>query len=445
MGEWINPSVLKTEESQGSVSSNLTASAKFMKKSLIFSDDDFLKLIQIQNISYEEFCDKISVLDIMDRSGSFVVRNTLDDFIHRVSRKDDRKDRLQLYKQNLYKILVTDAKKTLLKWFNNYGKLPEDLSFYFSLPKSDILEDKVFSGRVNSKYGKICKNINFVNFYNTKKLWTTDSEYTFGLLKVMFEDFKIRNSLAGPAFFEHICNYDGDSTKFWYGFMLGANRASIFNPVTYNEILSSVFEGEVLFAPVMGWNAYQLGFYGSNFKKFISTDVISDVVDNGHLLHTEYRKFVETNPIVDSDKEVELYLCPSEKLEERHNFIGRYSNKIDAVFMSPPYFDLEIYPSAEQSLESYPDYKTWLVEYWEQTIILCTKVMKPGAKLGFVISNYVNKDKVKMAISEDMRDVVSKYLSFVDHYRVQWSAIKGKRQAKKTRNGNFEDLWIFKK
>jgi hypothetical protein len=50
-----------------------------------------------------------------------------------------------------------------------------------------------------------------------------------------------------------------------------------------------------------------------------------------------------------------------------------------------------------------------------------------------------------MAISEDMRDVVSKYLSFVDHYRVQWSAIKGKRQAKKTRNGNFEDLWIFKK
>ena len=29
MGEWFNPSVLKTEESQGSVSSNLTASAKY--------------------------------------------------------------------------------------------------------------------------------------------------------------------------------------------------------------------------------------------------------------------------------------------------------------------------------------------------------------------------------------------------------------------------------
>ena len=30
MGEWFNPSVLKTEDSQGSVSSNLTASANYM-------------------------------------------------------------------------------------------------------------------------------------------------------------------------------------------------------------------------------------------------------------------------------------------------------------------------------------------------------------------------------------------------------------------------------
>lgn len=381
----------------------------------------------------------------MDRSGAFVVRNTLDDFVNRVSKKDDRKSRLQLYKQNLYKILVTDAQQTLLKWFEKYGKLPEDLSYYLNIPKSDILEDKVFSGRVNSKYGKICKNINFVNFYNTKKLWTTDSEYTFGLIKVMFEDLKIRNSLVGPAFFDHICNYNGDSTQFWYGFMLGANRASIFNPVTYREILASLFEGETLFAPVMGWNAYQLGFYGSNFKKFISTDVIPDVIDNGNLLHDEYQKFVKTNPLVDSNKQIELYLCPSEKLNERHNFIEKYSNQVDAILMSPPYFDLEIYSSDDQSLDSFPDYQSWLVGYWEETIKTCKEVMRPGAKFGFVISNYVNKDRVKMTISEDMRDVVKKHLTFVDHYRVQWSAIKSKRQAKKTREGNFEDLWLFQK
>jgi hypothetical protein len=46
-------------------------------------------------------------------------------------------------------------------------------------------------------------------------------------------------------------------------------------------------------------------------------------------------------------------------------------------------------------------------------------------------------------ISEDMRDVVAKHLVLDKQYRVQWSAIAGTRQAKKTRGGNFEDLWVF--
>jgi hypothetical protein len=37
----------------------------------------------------------------------------------------------------------------------------------------------------------------------------------------------------------------------------------------------------------MGWNAYQIAFYNSNFKNFISTDVIPDVVRNGNLLQEE--------------------------------------------------------------------------------------------------------------------------------------------------------------
>jgi hypothetical protein len=46
-------------------------------------------------------------------------------------------------------------------------------------------------------------------------------------------------------------------------------------------------------------------------------------------------------------------------------------------------------------------------------------------------------------ISEDMRDVVLKHLTLDKQYKVQWSAISGSRQAKKTRGGNFEDLWVF--
>ena len=410
-------------------------------KNLFFTEQDFLQQFNLPSVTYQEFCDRICVLDVMDRSGAFVVRSDLDTFVNRVSKKDDRKQRLNLYKQNLYKILVTDAKQTLLSWYNRYGKLPQPVEFYLDLPDSNILNGDTFSGRTNSKYGKICKNINFVNFYNTKKLWTTDSEYTFGLMRVMFEDFKLRNSLVGPAFFDHICKYDGDSGQFWLDFMIGANRASIFNPCTYKEILKEVFTGETLFAPVMGWNSYQLAFYASGFKHFIATDVIPDVVDNGRLLQQEHDKKLFTK----GEKTVDLYLCPSEQLDNKYDFINKYRNSVDAVLFSPPYFDLELYPSDNQSTNSFPDYNSWLIMYWEETVKLCAKVMKPDAKFGFVISNYTNKDKVKMTISEDMRDIAARHLDFTNHYKVQWSAIAGTRQAKKTRGGNYEDLWIFTK
>jgi hypothetical protein len=414
-----------------------------MAKNLIFTEPEFLNQFTLPNPTFDEFCERICVLDVMDRSGAFVVRSDLDTFINRVSKKDDRLQRLSLYKQNLYKILVTDAQQTLTTWFKRYGELKEKLEFYFDIPHANIFDGTTFAGRTNGKYGKICKNINFVNFYNTKKLYTNDSEYTFGLMRVMFEDFKIRNSLAGPAFFDHICKYDGDSSQFWMDFMIGANRASIFNPATYKGILDELFSGDTLFAPVMGWNSYQLAFYNSKFTNFIATDVIPDVVDNGTLLHTEYQKYCDNSLFLIPEKNVELYLCPSEQLDQRHGFIEKYKNSVDAVLLSPPYFDLELYPSDDQSFSSFPDYDAWLKGYWEETVKLAKAVMKPGARFGFVISNYVNRQKVMTTISEDMSAVVAKHLTPKGRYRVQWSAISSSRQAKKTRDGNFEDLWLF--
>jgi len=414
---------------------------------LIFTKQDFYNQFTLPQVSFEEFCSRVSVLNISDKTGSFAIRSDLDSFLEKVCKKDTdtRKDRIDIYKRNLYKILVTDVKETLAEWFRRYGELKEPLHYYFNLPDSNILNDDVFSGRTKSKYGKICKNINFSNFYNTKKLYLNDSEYTFGLMKVMLEEFKLRNSLVGPAFFDHICKYDGNSGQFWLDFMIGSNRASIFNPVTYKGILKEVFTGETLFAPVMGWNAYQLGFYGSNFTNFISTDVIPEVVNNGKLLHQEYLQYQNDSLFDSPKKNVELYLCPSELLDKNYNFSEKHAECVDAVLLSPPYFDLEIYPSDDQSITNFPDYQSWLIGYWEETVKICVKVMKPGARLGFVISNYCNFDKKEVTISQDMRDVVANHLELFKHYRIQWSSISGTRQAKKTRNGNYEDLWVFEK
>ena len=413
---------------------------------MIYTEKEFLKLFNFnKTISFEDFSQQLSVLNGSDTSGNFVVRSDLDTFVDRVAKKDNRKSRLDLYKRKLYKMLVTEPEVALAEWFNRTAAITENLDYYFQIPNAKILEGNTFAGRTNSKYGRICKNINFEKFFNTKKLYSNDFEYTLGLMKAMFEDFKLRNSLVGPAFFDHICKIDGDYGQFWTDFMMGCNRASVFNPATYKGILEELLPGETLFAPVMGWNAYQLAFYSSKYKHFVATDVIPEVVDNGKKLHAEWTAYKDRSLFEIPGKTVKLYCCPSELLGKDTDFVAMYQNQVDAVLFSPPYYDLEIYDSEDQSFTNYPDYQDWLLNYWEATVIIAKQVLKPGGRFAFVISNYRNKAKEEVTISQDMRDVVETYFGTPTHYKVQWSAIASGRQAKKTRGGNFEDLWLFEK
>ena len=267
---------------------------------------EFLKLFNLQkNVSFNDFSKKLSVLNGSDTSGNFVVRSDLDTFVARVATKDNRTARLNDYKLKLYKMIVQEPEVALEAWYNRTVAITESMDFYFQIPEATILEGNTFAGRTHAKYGRLCKNINFENFYNTKKLYSNDFEYVVGLMKAMFEDFKLRNSLVGPAFFDHICKIDDDYGQFWTDFMMGCNRASIFNPVTYRGIMEELFEGDTIFAPVMGWNAYQLGFYNSNWKKFIATDVIPEVVDNGNKLHAEWQAYRDRSLFEIEDKEVD--------------------------------------------------------------------------------------------------------------------------------------------
>jgi hypothetical protein len=411
-----------------------------------YTQTDFIKLFKLQkDISFEDFSKKLAVLNGSDTSGNFVVRSDLDTFVTRVAKKDDRNARLDLYKRKLYKMIVLEPEVALGAWFKRTAEVTESLDFYFQIPAATILEGDTFAGRTLAKYGRLNKNINFDNFFNTKKLYVNDFEYTFGMLKAMFEDCKLRNSLVGPAFFDHICKIDDDYGQFWTDFMMGCNRASIFNPVTYRGIMEELFTGDTIFAPCMGWNSYQMGFYSSNWKKFISTDVIPGVVDNGNKLHKEWQLYRDKSLFEIDDKEIDLYLCPSEELEKRHGFVTKYKDQVDAVLFSPPYYDLEIYPGEEQSFSNYPDYKDWLTSYWEETVKIAKEVLKKGGKFAFVISNYRNKAKEEVTISEDMRDIVKLHLGEPTHYKIRWSTIAGGRQAKKMKDGNFEDLWVFEK
>lgn len=409
---------------------------------------DLLNSIQLQSVDYKTFRKQISILDISDTSGTFSTKSNIDDFIARVSRTDNRAELLEQYCEKMYQILVTDAEASLTEFYTRYAELKQPIDYYFDLPAGNCLTGDTFMGMTNSKYGRVCKNINFDDFYNTKKLYSNDSQYVFGLIKVMYEQFHIRNSLVGPAFFDHIINTEADYGQFWLDFWIGANKASIFNPYTFKSILDTEFTGDVLFSPCMGWNAYQLGFYNSEFNHHIATDVIPGVVDNAEQLHKLYSKYHKNNTYntyFTPNKTVDYYLCPSEQLDARHNFIQKYQNSVDAVLFCPPYFDLELYPGSEQSTETFPEYADWLSGYWEETVKLCVNVMKPGAKLGFIISNYRNHNKQDTTISQDMKQIADKHLEYNKHMKVRWSGLSSSRQAHKQRAGNYEDLWIYQK
>ena len=217
--------------------------------------------------------------------------------------------------------------------------------------------------------------------------------------------------------------------------MFGANTASIFNPHTYYSILTQHFSGEILFAPVMGWNAYHIGFHNSGFKHLLTTDVIPSVVSNTKKLNDLY----ERNTIIPHEKTVDAYCCPSEKLYS--HLPTHYTTSVDAVLFSPPYYNLEIYNSSEQSFFNYSDYSDWLESYWFETLRLCHYLMKSKARIGFVISNYRDNEW----FCDDMSEVASRVFQEEEISYIEWSSIKRSREAKKTRDGNYERLYLFSK
>ena len=115
--------------------------------------EDFLKEINIQAVSFSDFCSRLSVLDVTDKTGNFTVRCNIYQFIDRVVKKDTdtRKTRLNTYLKNLYQMLVTDAEKSLKEWYVRYVGLQESVDFYLQLPGGNCLTDDTFMGMTNSK------------------------------------------------------------------------------------------------------------------------------------------------------------------------------------------------------------------------------------------------------------------------------------------------------
>lgn len=385
---------------------------------------DFLNLFRTDIPTFTEFSNSVGVLEHNTEDNTAI--RPIRDFLSFDAKKPQlRLASLPLYLEKLYRILVVDRVATLTWWFERYAALNGNVSDYFALPSYKV--ESPIDGVIGKEYTALPKSFNFLDLYKTQSKGLS----TLGLIVAMYNQYALRNSMACPAYFDQILRYDGSTyalRSFWFAFMMGARKPSVFNPVTYLSILNTYFSGTTLLAPTMDWHSYQLAFYSSQFDHFIGIDVIPSVIKRGHWLHAQQP----------TDKTIDLRCEPSELVD-----LSIYRNSVDAVLFSPPYFDLERYPSSNQSVTNYPTYNDWLINYWRKTVKTCRNCLRPGGRLGFVVSNSVQLPR----ISEDLAEICSMSLRPIEKLKIKWQSW-GKFNARmpaKMREGNFEDLWLFEK
>jgi hypothetical protein len=176
-------------------------------------------------------------------------------------------------------------------------------------------------------------------------------------------------------------------------------RASIMNPYLVFSLNQSVLHGTRVFTPTMGWSSYLYGFLNCpDIVEYVGTDVIPSVCNKSREFANQFYP----------NKDVTIYESPSENLLNNPEFIAKYENHFDTVFFSPPYWQLEMYVSPNQSTTAYTTYEEWLKKYWTATIQLCHKVMRENGKLCYILSGYDGHN-----LLEDMNAITSRYFTYV--------------------------------
>jgi hypothetical protein len=156
-------------------------------------------------------------------------------------------------------------------------------------------------------------------------------------------------------------------------------RASIMNPMIPYSLNHKVLKGSKIFTPTLGWGSYCYGFMECPYvSEYVGTDVIPQVC----------RKTAQFAKEFYPTKKCTIFCEPSENLMKIPGFSNKYKNYFDAVFFSPPYYELELYPGKNQSTTQYKTYEEWLEKYWVKTIQLCHHVLKSGGKMCYILSGY---------------------------------------------------------
>ena len=207
-----------------------------------------------------------------------------------------------------------------------------------------------------------------------------------------------------------------NNKNLFYLFQAYQPKASIFNPYTIKWILSEVIDkvsdftgkNKTFFTPVLSWSAYLMAFmHTENYQTYVGVDVMPTVCQKNRQLAEWYAK----------EKSVSIQCSPSESLPDA--FLMEYREFFDTIMVCPPYYNMEIYPEGQQSTSTYPNYESWLKNYWSATVEHCFTLAKPGCIFALIINDYCDLNGTNYELTRDLDAIVKRYFNPISMYRLK--------------------------
>lgn len=421
-----------------------------------YTFDTFLRDMHLPpKITFEEFRKRIGrknrrpEKDNPNSATWKIRRMTFDSFVDKIREKKPNDPRLSPRESlwetknqfdevldSLYFLFVSDREHTLRFLYNSWLKINPKIGFYASMDLSWNIMDK--NGILSdcdpkiTKFGRILKNrfvfdhlkLNKINCGGNLNLWETCFQ--------PFIDYQFPGIYFTPAMVNVLNTRN-------YKSMIGCWRgvgsyASVLNPYLTAWILKHVLHAKKLLTPVLSWGSYSIAGVNVGLEEHVGIDVIKDVCDFSENLY----------PYFESNVKHQMYCCPSEQMDARHDFSNKYKEHFDTVFFCPPYFNLELYQGGEQSYESFNTLEDWIKGYWEPTVAMCHRTLQKGGTFSYIISDFKDQRMQKVPLCDSMFAISEKYFKHVETKKVQHqNQVKG--YTEKMAEGNYERFFIFHK
>ena len=248
------------------------------------------------------------------------------------------------------------------------------------------------------RFKNIIRNLHMIDILHKTKSGIDNVPTFFDVLFNLYFNGIIDYKLLTPSALHYIQKGRIGSVFSSYFF-----RASIMNPYLVYSLNQTIFKATRIFSPTLGWSSYCYGFMESPYvTEYVGTDVIPSVCEKTSKFSNIYTK-----------KKIDIYCTPSEQLLVNRKFMQKYKNHFDLVFFSPPYYELELYKSNNQSTDQYKTYTEWLDQYWNRTMKLCNHVLEKGGKMCYILSGYGSSNTKHFDLLNDMNNIAKTYFKLL--------------------------------